>query len=61
MLQPEEIVVSVTATAVAMSKNLTSDEMLLMATVFSQLGDTLVTLATARDKNEKVGEPQIAK
>ena len=53
MLSPEEIAVSVTATAIAMSKNLQDDDMLLIAAVFMQLADTLITISTARDKIEK--------
>ena len=53
MLSPEEIAVSVTATAIAMSKNLQDDELLLIAAVFMQLADTLITISTARDKIEK--------
>jgi hypothetical protein len=58
MLSPEEIAVSVTATAIAMSKNLTDDEMLLIAAVFMQLADTLVTISTAKEKCAKMAEVQ---
>ena len=46
---PEEIVLSVTAAAIAVSKELSSAETALLAAVFTQLGDTLVTLAAAKD------------
>ena len=46
---PEEIVLSVTAAAIAVSRELSSAETALLAAVFTQLGDTLVTIAAAKD------------
>ena len=59
MPNPEEIAVSVTATAIAMSKNLNNDEMLLIAAVFMQLADTLITITTARDNLEKISGERV--
>ena len=41
-----EIVTFISAVACAISRNLTDDEMSLLGAVFSQLGDTLATIAT---------------
>lgn len=49
MPSPEEIVLSVSAAAIAISKNLSTDDTVLLATVFTQLGDTLATIATAKE------------
>ncbi|MCL2069157.1 MAG: hypothetical protein FWH00_04580 [Oscillospiraceae bacterium] len=57
MLEPEEIAVSVTATAIAMAKNLQPDDILLLSSVFMQLGDTLTTIAVARSKLQNQSTP----
>ena len=46
---PENIVASITAIAVALSKGRSQEEISLLAAVFTQLGDTLATIASARD------------
>ncbi|WP_394915033.1 DUF6774 domain-containing protein [uncultured Robinsoniella sp.] len=40
-----ELVVTISATACAISKGKSPDEIALLATIFSQLGDTLATIA----------------
>jgi hypothetical protein len=42
-----EIVAYISATACAIAKNSTQDELSLLASIFSQLGDTLATIAAA--------------
>ena len=44
-----ELTASVTALANTIACSLSNDEMLLLASVLVQLGDTLVTIATHRD------------
>ena len=44
-----ELTASITAIANTISCQLTSDELLLLASILVQLGDTLVTIATHRD------------
>lgn len=51
-----ELTASVTAVANAISCKLTNDEMLLLASVLVQLGDTLVTIATQRNICESVAK-----
>jgi len=48
-----ELVILVSTIACALAKCLTSDELALLASVFSQLGDTLETILTQREINEK--------
>ena len=48
-MNPCELTASVTTVANAISCKLSSDELLLLASVLVQLGDTLVTIATRRD------------
>ncbi len=50
MCCPDELVASVTAAAVAMAKQLTDDEIGLLAAVLTQLADTLATYAEARSR-----------
>jgi hypothetical protein len=44
-----EIALSVTAAAIALSKGLSADETSLMGAVFTQLGDTLTTMSLTKD------------
>lgn len=44
-----ELSASITAIANTISCKLTSDELLLLASILVQLGDTLVTIATYRE------------
>ena len=44
-----ELTIGISAVANALSCNMTNDELLLLASVLVQLGDTLVTIATQRD------------
>jgi hypothetical protein len=48
-MSPEELVALVTGIAIAISKDQTVDEINLLAVIFSQLGDTLATIATKRE------------
>lgn len=43
-----ELTASITAIANALACNLSTDEVTLLGTVFTQLGDTLATIATQR-------------
>jgi hypothetical protein len=49
-----EIALSVTAAAIALGKGLSSDEMALMGTVFTQLGDTLTTMSVVQNTEKPV-------
>lgn len=44
-----ELTASITAVANMLACKLSNDELLLLASAFVQLGDTLVTIATQRD------------
>lgn len=48
MIDPEGLAASVTAAAIAISKSLNDDDLNLYGAVFTQLGDTLATIAQAR-------------
>lgn len=57
-----ETVTLVTTLAVAIAKDKSSDEMSLLGSIFTQLGDTLTTIATQNDFNEskcKVAEEKV--
>ena len=47
-MNPCELTASITAAANAIACRLTADEAALLGTVFSQLGDTLATIAAMR-------------
>ena len=49
-----EVTSAVTALANAIACQLTNDEIILLASILVQLGDTLVTIATWRDLCEDV-------
>jgi hypothetical protein len=49
---PETLVAAVTTAAIAIAKDLNSNEVALLASVFVQLGDTLATIAVVRDTCE---------
>lgn len=55
MLAPEAIITMVTALAASIAQGRDNDEIALIGTVFTQLGDTLTTLSVAKDiiKNKK--------
>jgi len=60
MLFPEELALAVTAAAISISKVLPASDTALLGAVFTQLGDTLTTIATARDRlepTEKADDP----
>lgn len=48
-----ELVVLISTLACAISKCSTDDEITLLSAIFSQLGDTLATIITKRELNEK--------
>jgi hypothetical protein len=52
-----EIALSVTAAAIALSKGLAADETALLGAVFTQLGDTLTTISVAQNM-EKPAPPE---
>ncbi|HBR04043.1 MAG TPA: hypothetical protein DD738_15700 [Ruminiclostridium sp.] len=54
---PEEIAAMVAATAIALSKNLSATDTALLAAVFGQLSNTLVTLSTVKARFERQQEP----
>lgn len=54
---PEVLVTAVTTAAIAMSKDLSSSDIALLASIFTQLGDTLITIAAARQCCESEKEP----
>ena len=51
-----ELTASVTAVANTIACKLNNDELVLLATVLVQLGDTLVTIATQRGICEKINQ-----
>lgn len=56
-----ELTVSISALAVSLSKNLSHDELAMLAAITTQLGDTLATILTQRElcekKEENIGPP----
>ncbi|WRS27203.1 hypothetical protein U6B65_12850 [Oscillospiraceae bacterium MB08-C2-2] len=54
---PEEVAVIVATTAIAISKNLSATDTALLAAVFGQLSNTLVTLSTMKARCEIVTPP----
>ncbi|NLC18628.1 MAG: hypothetical protein GX757_05300 [Clostridiales bacterium] len=48
-----ELVVFVSTIACSLAKCLSEDELAILAAVFSQLGDTIETILTHREINEK--------
>ncbi|MCL2436860.1 MAG: hypothetical protein FWD00_02355 [Clostridiales bacterium] len=48
----EGLIASISAVALALSKNLSDDELALLAAVFLQLGDTLTTIAVLKQCEE---------
>ena len=50
-INPIEFISAITAIAAAISKSCTSDEIALWGAAFTQLGDTLVTIAAVQDVN----------
>ena len=52
-MNPCELTASITAIANAISCKSTSDELILLSSVFMQLGDTLAVIAAHRDFCEK--------
>ena len=52
MLSPEEITIAITAAAISISKQLSAEDSALLGAVFTQLGDTLATIAIVRERLE---------
>ena len=50
MLSPEEITIAITAAAISISKQLSAEDSALLGAVFTQLGDTLATIAIVRER-----------
>lgn len=48
MLCPQELTVAVTAAANALYERLAAEELAVLSAVFTQLGDTLITLAAQK-------------
>lgn len=53
---PEELVLFISTLAIAIAKDKSSDEVNLLSVIFSQLGDTLATIATCRGSIEEKQE-----
>lgn len=49
MLAPDALITLVTALAGAIARDRENDEVALLGTVFTQLGDTLTTISAAKD------------
>ena len=47
---PEELVLLVSTLSISIAKDKTPEELLMLASILVQLGDTLVTIATAREQ-----------
>ena len=58
MLLPEEIAVAITAAAISISKQLSDEDAALFGAAFTQLGDTLATIAAARSRLEATAKAQ---
>ena len=52
-MNPCELTASITAAANALACQLTTDQVNLMGVIFTQLGDTLLTIGTQREICEK--------
>ena len=52
MMQPCEIVTFISAISCVIAKDKTSDEIEELSVIFSQLGDTLATIAVSMDRNK---------
>jgi len=50
---PDELVLFISTLAIAISKDKSSDDIELLAVIFSQLGDTLATIVTSRGRAEE--------
>ncbi len=54
-MDPCELAIAISALACAIAQKLDDDELELAAVVFSQLGDTLATVAMQRERINKSG------
>ncbi|MGN0471089.1 MAG: DUF6774 domain-containing protein [Acutalibacteraceae bacterium] len=50
MMCPNELVTSITALAVAIAEGKSEEEISLLAALFTQLGDTLATIAVQKNR-----------
>jgi len=58
MLLPEEIALTITAAAISISKQLSPEDSALVGAAFTQLGDTMATIAAARARIDTAkGDP----
>ena len=55
---PEDLVLAVTVLAISISKRLENDDAALLGAVFTQLGDTLTTIAAAKTRMAQLEEAQ---
>lgn len=53
MMCPNELVTSITALAVAIAEEKSEEEISLLAALFTQLGDTLATIAVQKNRCSK--------
>ena len=58
MLSPEEIAVAITAAAISISRQLSTEDAALLGAAFMQLGDTLATIAAARERLDAATQEQ---
>lgn len=49
MMCPNELAASITATAIAIAEGKSEDELSLLAAFFTQLGDTIATIAVQKN------------
>ena len=55
-INPGELTASITASANLIAKGLSEEELNLLAVIFTQLSDTLTTIATVRALNKEICE-----
>jgi len=48
-MSPEELVTFITAFSIAISKDKSEDELGVLASIFSQIGDTIATIVAQRE------------
>lgn len=51
MIHPESLAASITAAAVSISQGRSAEDLDLLSAVFTQLADTIATIAAARSSN----------
>ena len=58
MLWPEEIALAITAAAISISKQLSTEDSALLGAALTQLGDTLATIAVAQERLDATTKAQ---